>query len=207
MRNDDEKIEKSKVYGKKGADKRQAAKDSHPNGDPIATEKNKTEKNTSEEELKEEDAVTVVDANAVATPVRKSRWKDYLADAVNDRAWIECQAMHSGLGARFLQYQPVIVDLFANHVITHGKDSDLFSIGDVKYYFANFVRRGSATCKRIIVELDKLEQSKQNENPYRYETVDPDTGQRTFQGIVIPPDAPPRPNDNVKWSNKLARWI
>ncbi|NDV59038.1 Lin1244/Lin1753 domain-containing protein [Bacteroides sp. 519] len=204
MQNYNDTVAKRSIVGKKNANKRWQKE----NGNAMATEHNITEKKTSvEKDKKETAAVAAVAADNPVTVNSACRWKDYLTEAVSDRTWIECQAMHSGLGVRFLQYEPVIVDLFAKHAITHGKSDQLSSVGEVKYYFANFTRSGTHTNKRIVAELNKLERMQKEENPYRFETIDPVSGRRTFQGIEIPASAPPRPNENVTWSTKLAKWV
>ncbi|NDV63761.1 Lin1244/Lin1753 domain-containing protein [Bacteroides sp. 224] len=137
---------------------------------------------------------------------RIKSWKEYLAEALNDRTWVECQAMHSGLGDRFLKYEKDIVNFFINHVITHGKDSVLLSLQDVKYYFANFIRQGTITNNRVATQLDTLEQKQKKDNPYRFETVDPLTGERSYYGNIIPQDAPPRPNERAVWNVCECYW-
>ncbi len=202
MQNYDDRVSSARIRGKKGADKRWLKEDSNSHSNPIATEKNISEKNILEEEKKEEEC-----APAAAHSLDKPRWRVYLEDAVKDQLWMECQGMHSGLGARFLKHQQAIVDLFIAHVITHGKGEELFSVADVKYYFANFARRGTATNKHIVESLDALERKQEEEDVYRFETVDPVTGQRMAQGFAIPNEAPPRPNREAIWSYEMRRWM
>jgi hypothetical protein len=38
------------------------------------------------------------------------------------------------------------------------------------------------------------------QKPNRYEDFDPVTGQRSYCGIPIPPDAPPRADENMVWN-------
>ncbi|NDV63689.1 Lin1244/Lin1753 domain-containing protein [Bacteroides sp. 224] len=199
MRNYNEKVAKCSIAGKKSAEKRKA-QTQRPLKSVATKEKNIKEKKTTTKEIKK---VAVVDDVPF---LGINSWRNYLEEALNDDSWLECQGMHSGLGTRFLQYQRHIIDLFAKHVTTHGKEYELNSVAEVKYYFANFIRQGTPTCKRIAEELEALCKNQEEENPYRFEFIDPETGQRTFQGIVIPADAPPRPNDNVTWVPSLKKW-
>lgn len=137
---------------------------------------------------------------------RIKSWKEYLAEALNDKTWKECQAMHSGLGEKFIRYEMDIVRMFMDHAITHGRESTLLSVKDVKFYFANFVRRGTVTCKRIAKELNKLEQEELQDDPHRFEDIDPVTKERSYYGNVIPVNAPPRPNDKVSWNYHTHNW-
>ena len=190
MQNYNNKVTLCSISGKKGADKRWQKKD----GDPIATEQNREEQNRTEEKEEKEKPVA-------------AHWSGYLTEAFNDRSWLECQAKHSGLGIRFVKYEKDIAGIFVNHVVTHGKGHGLLSVNDVKYYFANFVRQGTATCKRITEELDRLEEVEKANNPYPFETIDPANGQRTYFGKIIPAEAPPRPNNNAVWVEEMQKWM
>ncbi|WP_163213532.1 Lin1244/Lin1753 domain-containing protein [Bacteroides sp. 519] len=207
MRNYDLKIAEAKKNGKKGADIRWEKNDS----DPITKEKKRREKKTSEEkeekEEKETAAVAVVYGNKPVELQKQIGWKEYLQEALNDRIWVELQAKHSGLGMRFIKHKDDIVSMFMDHVLTHGKEYGLHSVGEVKYYFANFVRQATATNKRIVDELDRIEQEKKANSRYRFEDVDPTTGTRTYFGKYIPVEAPPRPNNNAIWIEELQQWM
>ena len=40
---------------------------------------------------------------------------------------------------------------------------------------------------------------------YRFEQRNPDTGERSYCGVPIPADAPPRPNDQAVWCE--GKWV
>lgn len=113
-------------------------------------------------------------------------------------------AVHSGLNERFIKDKAFIVEAFKRHVRLLGTDVGLKSSSDVKYYFANFMREGSVTCKRVAVELDREKQRRWEENPYRFEELI--DGCRTYCGNVIPPDAPPRPSRESVWDERRLYW-
>ncbi|NDV57667.1 Lin1244/Lin1753 domain-containing protein [Bacteroides sp. 519] len=220
MRNYNDAIAKRSIAGKKNADKRWQKE----NGNTMATEQNKTEQNKTEQnktsektEKKETAAVAAADidiaavyGNEIALVDFKKQhigWEEYLIEALNDRTWMELQAKHSGLGMRFVKYENDIVRMFMDHVLTHGKEYGLHSVGEVKYYFANFVRQATATNKRITDELDRIELDEKTNSQYRFEDIDPTTGTRTYYGKPIPAEAPPRPNNNAIWIEEVQQWM
>lgn len=135
-----------------------------------------------------------------------NRWERCIDDAFDDRSWLEVAAMHSGLGLEFLQRLEEIRDFFKRHVRTYGKETTVCSVADAKSYFGNFIRQGTPTLQALRAALSKQQARQQENNPYRYEERDPQTGERIYCGQVIPPDAPPRPSENAVWSNELHEW-
>ncbi|WP_163217998.1 Lin1244/Lin1753 domain-containing protein [Bacteroides sp. 224] len=136
----------------------------------------------------------------------KKSWQEYVTEAFSDRTWVECQAAHSGLEARFLKHETYIINLFLKHVLTHGTENKQLSLQDIKFYFANFIRQGTITCKRVTQKLNDLENKQEATTPYRFETIDEVTGERSYYGNIIPKDAPPRPNDRMVWNYGYERW-
>lgn len=133
-------------------------------------------------------------------------WERCIDDAFDDRAWLEVVAMHSGLGLEFIQRLEEIRDFFKRHVRTYGKEPTVCSVADAKSYFGNFIRQGTPTLQALRAALSKQQARQKENNPYRYEERDPQTGERIYCGQVIPPDAPPRPSENAVWSNELREW-
>ena len=133
-------------------------------------------------------------------------WERYIDEAFADTAWLEVVAMHSGMGTTFVARLEEIRAFFKRHVRTYGKEPTICSVADAKSYFGNFIRQGTPTLQALRTELDKREKKKKKEDLYCYEERDPQTGQRTYCGQVIPPDAPPRPSENAVWSDELREW-
>ena len=42
---------------------------------------------------------------------------------------------------------------------------------------------------------------------YKYEDRDPSTGKRSYCGIPIPHDAPPKPNNQAVWNGEAGNWM
>jgi hypothetical protein len=126
----------------------------------------------------------------------------YVEQAMEDRRWLKLIAEQTGLP--LMEKPEKISGIFIRHVIIMGKEDSISSVQGAKSYFANFARKGSVTYKKILAELAKEE--RREENPYRHENVDPQTGERSYCGIAIPRDAPPRPDVNAVWNKGNGRW-
>jgi hypothetical protein len=131
----------------------------------------------------------------------KSLWEVYVSEAMGERSWLELQAMHSGMGMRFMECVPIIEETFKRHVRTYGTESKIHSLCDAKSYFSNFIKRGSPT-RRIVEEA--LKTCTTTVDVYRYETLV--NGRRTYCGVDIPAEAPPRPNGTAVWDGGLRIW-
>lgn len=182
--------------GRKGADKRWQKEDGYANGYPMAVKKSK-EKKSKEEKNKEENT------SSTSTP---PRWEMYIDEAMNEQSWLELQAMNSGLGMEFIKHLDKIKQAFKEHVLTQGTERTILSLRDAKTYFANFIRKGTKTWQWVCSLLQEKKQKHRNTNPYRYEAVDETTGARSYCGIQIPPDAPPRPSENAVWDGANFEW-
>ncbi|WP_455592263.1 DUF7833 domain-containing protein [Bacteroides sp.] len=171
---------------------------------PNAREEEKKERRKKEEEKETPPKLTPRQVRDVVNVA--DHWEQYIDEAFGDRAWLEVVAMHSGMGAQFMERLPAIVRFFKQHVRTYGKEETVCSAADAKSYFGNFVRQHSPTQKALLAELTKQSARRAADNPYRYEEHDPQTGQRMYCGLVIPADAPPRPHENAVWSETLREW-
>ena len=82
-----------------------------------------------------------------------------------------------------------------------GNEGRILSPSDAKHYFCFFLEPGSVTFKRLVAELQKpIDKGK-----YKHEDRDPVTGQRSYCGVPIPADAPPRPNEQAVWCD--GKWV
>ena len=117
-------------------------------------------------------------------------WERYIDELKDDEQWMELVAMRSGLKQQFYTLFPRIVESFKRHVRAIGNEGHIVSSGDAKHYFWFFMNPSSPTYKNLILELQKPA----DKGKYKYEDRDPTTGQRSYCGVPIPDDAPPRPN-------------
>jgi len=114
---------------------------------------------------------------------------------------MELVAMRSGLQQQFYTLFPLIVESFKRHVRSIGNEGQIFSSSEAKHYFWFFMNPSSPTYKNLILELQKPV----DKGKYKHEDVDPATGQRSYCGVPIPSDAPPRPNEQAVWCE--GKWV
>ena len=138
---------------------------------------------------------------SLATPVLS--WERHVNELRNEQSWIEIMAMRSGLGKVFVQRFDEVLQAFKEHVQSIAHESHIDSPSEAKKYFCFFNTPGSATFKRIAAMLQKpIDRGK-----YKHEDRDPATGKRSYCGIPIPADAPPRPNAQAAWSEEKLKWV
>ena len=128
-------------------------------------------------------------------------WERYIDELKDDEQWMELVAMRSGLKQQFYTLFPRIVESFKRHVRAIGNEGHIVSSGDAKHYFWFFMNPSSPTYKNLILELQKPV----DKGKYKYEDRDPATGQRSYCGVPIPADAPPRPNAQAVWCE--GKWV
>ena len=128
-------------------------------------------------------------------------WEQYVDDLQQDEQWKELMAIRTGLKQEFYTLFPRIVESFKRHVRSIGNEGRILSPGDAKHYFFFFLNPSSPTYKNLILELHKPA----DKGKHKYEDRDPTTGQRSYCGVPIPADAPPRPNAQAVWCED--KWI
>lgn len=214
MENLEEKRRKLSEAGKKGAQAKSKKNSqskphlSHPSAEEYSIKENKLKEtspatsaiNSSKQEKGEEDT-SESSSNSSSS---KALWEQHIDRSIQEDSWIELQATNSGMGSTFVKWKTDIAELFKSHVRTQGTEWRITSQGDAKSYFSNFIRQGTPTNERVIQSLKKIIEIKE---PYRFESIDPETGQRSYFGLKIPTDAPPRPNLTAMWDEYHKKWI
>jgi len=223
----EEKCRKQSEAGKKNADKaKRKSNGQFAIGDGSIEknriekkriEENKKDKNTSmttiskEEEKSVKAKTLVIDGEPVinlnAESILHKTWEECLEHATKDEIWVEQLAMSSGISKLFMKHRELVIELFRQHVLLQGGRPNIHTVQEIKAYFANFLRQGTPTQKRVAEQLTEREREIAETSPYRFETIDPKTGERTYYGNPIPSEAPPRPNQNAVWSQQLNAWI
>ena len=142
---------------------------------------------------KEEDDV-------VPTPVALA-WERYVDELAKEQQWVEIMAMRSGMGQVFVQRFGEVLQHFKQHVQAVGNEKDIQTPSDAKRYFCFFNTPGSPTFARLVAELQKPV----DKGKYKFEDRNPVTGQRSYCGVPIPDNAPPRPNGQAVWNG--GKWV
>ena len=163
-----------------------------------------TVKKSKEKKSKENTSSAEEVAAVVAAPLScKLPWEEYVDELDKEQQWKEIMAMRTGLKMEFFSLYPRIVECFKNHVRALGKERSILSSSDAKQYFCFFLAPGSTPYQRLMAQL---KQPSDKDSPYRFEERDPITGQRSYCGVPIPPDAPPRPNAQAVWNEETHQW-
>ena len=136
----------------------------------------------------------------VAVPVSLA-WERYVDELAHEQSWIEIMAMRSGLGEGFVQRFGEVLKHFKQHIQAVGNEKDIQSPSDAKRYFCFYNTPGSVTFRKLVDELQKpIDKGK-----YKFEDRDPTTGHRSYCGVPIRADAPPRPNSQAVWCE--GKWV
>ena len=176
----------------------------------IREEKNRGEKKNNNNKEKEIIAVAAVDKLPRFSELSETipRWEQCINEAFITQSWLEAVGMMPGLKELFLNNLSFIRDLFKKHVVAQGNTGGITSVSEAEAYFANYIRRERPT--RLFLEEKLKERSRmQNESTSLspYETYNPLTGERSYCGVPLPADAPPRPNGRATWDNLKQSWI
>ena len=129
-------------------------------------------------------------------------WEQYVDSIQQDEQWKELMAMRTGLKRDFYKFFPRIVENFKRHVRLLGNEGRILSPSDAKHYFCFYLDPGSVTFKKLWEELHKPV----DKGKYKFEDYDLAIGQRSYCGIPIPSDAPPRPNNQAVWDGNKWRF-
>ena len=128
-------------------------------------------------------------------------WEQYVDSLQQEEQWKELMAMRTGLKQQFYTLFPRIVESFKRHVRMLGNEGQILSPSEAKRYFCFYLDPGSVTFKKLWEELHKpIDKGK-----YKHEDRDPTTGKRSYCGVPIPADAPPRPNHQAVWCD--GKWV
>ena len=142
--------------------------------------------------------VDVADAGVIKLP-----WESYVDSLRGEEQWKEIMAMRSGMGKEFIRRFDDVLRHFKQHVQAVANESRIVSPSEAKKYFCFYLTPGSNTFQKLMLHLKQTE----SKNPYRFEQRNPDTGERSYCGVLIPHDAPPRPNDQAVWDGETENWV
>ena len=134
-------------------------------------------------------------------PLSTFAWERYVDELSKEQQWVELMAMRSGLGLVFVNRFPEVLKHFKQHVQAVGNEKDIQSPSDAKRYFCFYNTPGSTPFRQLVAELQKpIDKGKS-----KHEDYDSATGQRSYCGVPIPADAPPRPNNQAVWCE--GEWV
>ena len=152
-------------------------------------------------ESKEKESITSSSKEEEGDVALPLAWERYVDELAKEQQWIEIMAMRSGMGQVFVQRFGEVLQHFKQHVQAVGNEKDIQTPSDAKRYFCFFNTPGSPTFARLVAELQKPV----DKGKYKFEDRNPITGQRSYCGVSIPADAPPRPNEQAVWNG--GKWV
>lgn len=120
--------------------------------------------------------------------------------------WAEVTMMKSGFGVLIKRNWHVTLELFRDHAIANCTIGQIRCVDDAKKYFHFYVTNPTSG-GMLRKALEDYERKHPQQNHYRFEDVDSVSGHRSYHGIPIPDDAPPRPNDRADWDYENECWI
>ena len=135
--------------------------------------------------------------------VKAGVWERYIDELQQEEQWKELMAMRTGLRQQFYSLYPRIVESFKRHIRLLGNEGHILSTSEAKRYFCFYLDPGSVTFKRLWEELQKPA----DKGKFKFEDFNSTTGQRSYCGVPIPHDAPPRPNDQAAWIDEKKKWV
>lgn len=130
-------------------------------------------------------------------------WRELLDRVLEDELCLEICGMQYGNAREWKENLPLIKQFFRNHVGIYKDLNAKARYEEAKKYLRNCVKHGGPVWEMVQEQL----RSKSQDDPYRFEQRDPDTGERFCYGVPIPDEAPPRPNDNVFWNVEKGAWL
>ena len=162
----------------------------------------KNNKKKNKNKSKKEETTTSSSKEDVADDdVIKQPWESHIDSLRHEEQWKEVMAMRSGMGQDFIRRFDEVLHHFKQHVRAVANESRILSPSEAKKYFCFYLTPGSTPYQKLMLHLKQTEAK----DVYRFEQRNPDTGERSYCGIPIPHDAPPRPNDQAVWDGE--KWI
>ena len=131
------------------------------------------------------------EAAAVVEP-----WERHIDSLRHEEQWKEIMAMRSGMGKDFIRRFDDVLQHFKQHVRAVANESHIVSPSEARKYFCFYLTPGSAPYQKLMLHLQQTEAK----DLYRFEQRNPATGERSYCGVPIPDDAPPRPNSQAVWN-------
>lgn len=131
---------------------------------------------------------------------------DYIGMIPQQSEWTMMALMKSGFGSLIMRHWPRAIELFRQHTLVNLTQGSIRSVEDAKRYFYYYITHptSGAMLRQALQEADDQHR---HEGQYRHEDADSQPGHRTYHGIPLPDDAPPRPGDRAEWDFENSCWV
>ena len=131
---------------------------------------------------------------------------DFISKIPRQSEWTEVALMRSRFGPLIARNWEVAMEAFRRHVIANCRESDIRSVDDAKRYFLYYVTN-PVTGPLLRQTLEEHERRHPGLNAYRHEDPGSKPGNRRYNGMPLPDDAPPRPTARSDWDYTNGGWI
>lgn len=131
---------------------------------------------------------------------------DFISQIPRQSEWTEVALMRSRFGSLIARNWDVAMEAFRRHVIANCRGADIRSVDDAKRYFLYYVTN-AVTGPLLRQALEEHERRYPGLNAYRYEDPGSRPGNRRYNGMPLPDDAPPRPTARSDWDYTGGEWI
>lgn len=130
----------------------------------------------------------------------------YIMQIPEHSQWTEVALMKSGFGMLIKRNWQMSLNLFRNHAIANCTIGQIHSVDDAKKYF-HFYVTNSISGNMLRKALEDHERQHPQQNPYCFEDSGSSDGHRSYHGMPIPNNAPPRPDERADWDYENGCWI
>lgn len=134
------------------------------------------------------------------------RQEDYISRIPQDSEWTELALMKSGFGELIHRNWAATMQLFRQHAIVNCTMERIANLEAAKKYFYYFITN-TVSGARLRADLEEYETLYRQDQLYIYEDPTSRPGHRSYHGIALPDNAPPRPNDRADWDLENLCWV
>lgn len=131
--------------------------------------------------------------------------EDYIGMIPQHSLWTETALMKSGFGLLIMKHWAKTLDLFREHTLVNLTRESIRSVEDAKRYFYFYITNPTSG-GLLRKALEMVDQQMKSEGVYRFEDAVSRQGHRSYHGIPLPDDAPPRPDDRADWDFENNCW-
>lgn len=114
--------------------------------------------------------------------------------------------MKSGFSGLLMRQWTFALDKFREHTVANRSYNRIDCPDEAMRYFYFYVTN-PITGTMLRKALEEYERQHPESNPYRFEDSRSAPGHRSYHGIPLPDDAPPRPDDRAEWDFNDNIWI
>ena len=120
--------------------------------------------------------------------------------------WAEVTMLKSGFGSLLQRHWSLALEEFTKHVLVNRTVESIHDVECAKQYFYRYATNpvAGAMLRRA---LEEQERDQRATSTFCHEDADSAPGHRSYHGIPLPDDAPPRPDQQSEWDFESHSWV